>query len=923
MDFRIEELRRLIASPEAPRRLHGFLRLEERLADLPPEGVTRLLDLAHADPDRTITEVGRRLSESFEAIQEDRRLPDGGPSVLEASSPGTFPETPPELHGVPAEVLAGAATDLFAPCIEHLESLLLARIGSLVPEAIEAACALRHPEGIPMLEPLAGTPAYAPVVARSLAGWGTQEARTLLQKLASDEGPGQEEALLSLARSRDPGAPILLSLASSSPKTEIRRAAARGLGFFTGPEALGALEALLEDPDRRVQLAAVPSWSRQQDPRVQEVLLEMLRFRTDDDQLRAQVVAELRNHPSEEAQEILIGLLRDPNDRVRANAVEALAVYEYGVQMALRLFQPLTQDPVARVRGNAVLALSLTHPPPATEALLEMFDCYETPIRQAAAYCAGMIQSKRATDRLELMMRTEQSQEVLGTAIRALSRIRGDQAQEILRRFALKKTYGAACVAAINLLADLGQASAVPPLVRLAREAEEADVRAASTRGISRLAAHQGLSYLPRLLADSSPEVVVTAIEGLEESGSLEAIGLLSPLLHHRTPAIRGGAVTALWHLGEFSSIRALRSMLADAAEGTAKAGLKALAAVGCSLRQGPLGRRPLLRQALVESFRRQHPEEAEELLRPPREPPPTPPVTPDPIEIREEQPEIPTEERRAREDETRALELLEETYDRASNSPDAALEALSRSPESGALLQAALRLVLPTGNPEAIRELETWHEGQDEFTLTPGMLLGREAHRRGEMDRAVELRLGVVEAQLELARDLVTEARRALGEDALDEAQAATRLLVAMIQAPPRLHGQLGDHLMARGRFREARLHFLKDLLAFPGEPVPALKLALAAFRSGAHELARQACQAALRRDPEGAAGQRAQRLLEAIPPPPTPRPTRESVGPRISSFVGDPPPPREADVPDESADPDEAETLPGLTVAAPSPED
>jgi HEAT repeat protein len=869
MDFRIEELHRLIASPEAPRRLHGFLRLEERLRELPTEGVEKLLSLADADPDSFIEEIGRRLRRAFQELQQEIRLPHGGPSVLELED--KYPSSAPDsLVDLPPEIFSRSAVQLLEPSLDLLESLLLARIGALVPEAIRTACSVRSNRLLSTLRALSGSPHYASEVAQGLGGWGTPEARSLLQDLAAAPGPAQTAALQSLAESKDPEGLTLLCLMADSDSPEIRKVVAQGLSSFPSPEAIPVLHKLLSDPRAEVQLAAISSWSRQRDPVVQETLLELLRFRSEDDRLRAQVVAELRDHPSEEAQDILVGLLKDPNARVRANAIEALAGYEYGVQKAVRLFQPLTHDGAARVRGNAVLALSLTHPPLATEALLEMFDCYEAPIRQAAAYCAGMIQSGRATERLALMMRTEQNQEVLGTAIRALSRIRGDRAQEILRSFAVKKSYGPMCVAAINLLADLGQASAVPPLIRLAREAEEADVRAAAARGISSLAAHQCLSYLPRLLADPSPEVVTTAIEGLERSGHLEAIGLLNPLLHSRSPQIRGSAVTALWHLGEFSSVRSLENLLGDEGESSASAGLRTLACIGRSLRLAPLGERPLFRQALIESFRRNFPDDADLLRRPPPPAPPEPFQAPPPPLQAEDSPSVPEaqsdQSSRLLEGQEQALTLLEQSYDVAESPPEQALEALSHNPRSAELLQASLRLLLSRGEPERVKNLERILQTQEDFYLTPAMLLAREAHQRGDLPTSMGLRLQIAREQIRIAQSLIEEAETALHDQELGAAQSATRLLASLVQAPPRLHSQLGDHAMAQGRFLDAQGHFLKAFMAFPGEGVLALKLAAAATRSGALKLAQKAAKAAYRRDPDGPIGKRARPLLQHL---------------------------------------------------------
>ena len=866
IDPRLEELHRLVSSPEAPRRLHGFLRLEERLAELPEEGIGRLLDLASADPDPQIVSVGRRLRLDFATLRQERLHPAGGRSVFEVDAPLRAGEAA-ELGEVPPRAFRAAAESLLGESLTLVEALLARPPPAVLPGLLEAAGAVRHPRLVAALTPLASDPEAAGPVARALSGSSSEAARELLRRMARATGPGRARALEALAEAQDPQAEGLLKDASLDPDPEVRRAAARGLGSLPGPESRDRLRTLLEDPNAEVRLAAVPSWSRRSDPEVLEVLLEILRFRDEDDRLRAQVVTELRDHRSEEARDQLERMLQDPHDRVRANAVEALGGYEMTMERALRLFRPLTVLGAARVRGNAVLSLALTHPPAATEALLEMFDCYEAPVRQAAAYCAGMIQSERATERLALMMRTEQSQAVLSTGIRALSRIRGPRAIEILREFALKKSFGAICVSAVDLLADLGQASAVPTLVRLARESEEPDVRAASARAIARLAAHQGLSYLPRLLADPAPQVVVTAIEGLEESGHLEAIGLLSPLLHSRLPTIRGAAVTALWHLGEFSAVRTLEKLLASKDEEQLRAGLAALGRIGESLRVANLGRRSVLRLALLEAFRRTEPDEAAAVLAPargsggsagpsgpgPSGSAPVPHETSAPVP-----PPAPLEA-----GELEALRLLEATYDQAGTPPQQALELLSRHPRSGPLLLVALRLVLSSRDPDLIANLERMATRQEELYLTPLALLAREARRRGDVKAFLELQLEMAHQQHDLLAELLAEADTCLEQDDLEGAAGAARMASSMLHSPPRLHALLGDHESSRGRPGKARAQFLKAFLAFPDQAVLAWKLATAARREGQPELARQAAKAAYRRDPDGPLGAAARALL------------------------------------------------------------
>ncbi len=910
---RLEEIRRLVASPESQRRLFGFLLLEETLERLPTESVLRLLDHAGSDLDPQIGQVVRRLGRRVRDLLVSRRFLDGGRSVFEVVEDPS-PEEVDRLGDIPLKACREGAEVLLGPCLDRLQHRLSTGTGEVLRAAVGAAGTLRHPRFLNLLEGLGSD--LGPEVVEALAGWSKDRAREILRDLAAGDSPARIPALRALGASRDPDALGLLEVAAGDPDPAVRAAAIGSLGGFRDPVAVRVVRAALEDGAVEVQLAAIDAWARLGDDSALATLLDLLVSRAEDPRLRAGIVACLRDLRSPEAQDRLVTLLGDPDDRVRANAVEALGGYEFTFQKATRIFQPLLRDPVARVRGNAVLALFLSHPPSATEALLEMFDSHEALVRRAAAYCAGMMQSRRATEKLALLMRTEQDPEVLGTGIRALSKIRGPEAIRILRDFA-EKSYGPLCIQAVNLLAELGDANALPTLARIAREGESGATRSAAVQAIGELAGDQGANYLPRCLADPDPKVVSRAAAALSRSGNLESIPLLTPLLSHPDLEVRATAAAGLFDLGEFVGLRVLADLLGSADGREVMEGLSALVRIARSLRIGNLGRSRVLGLALAEAYQRAFAEVVPATRQGPRtsadmavsgialtrtgtderldvgrlfaesRPPPPPELDLGPLtggsdavtivsrsggEGGERAPDAGpgdlTADDGSGSDELEALRILETGFEGADPGPTRAREALAAHPGSAVLTSLALAEALREGDEDGFEVLRDAAKDAPPAFLTPLYQLARETRNRGDTRSALGFYFDVATTQLRELEELARAGIEALEADDLEGAGAAARLLPTMLHFLPRFHALLGDFYLSRKRYGEARRHFVLAFSSFPEDAVLALKLASAAFREGRTELARQAAQAARARDPHGPSGAKATQLLAHLDP-------------------------------------------------------
>lgn len=920
-DPRIEELRRLVSSPEGPRRLFGFLRLEERLDDLPADEVLKLLDQAESDPEPQVLQVARRVGQALALLRRRRRFPGGGRTVFEAAAE-PLPHEVDELGAIPCDAFRDAAEVLLGPAMDQLQTCLESGKPGVVRRALLTVAELRHPRFLAALEDLAAEDELAVPLVEAARAWGHPRARELLRELASGDRAARLLALdaISADAEGDHEAYGLLELAAKDPSPTVRAAAAGGLGQEGSDKSIRLLRQLLDDAEVEVQRAAVDGWARQRDPGAVQVLLEMLQYRVEDPGLKASILAALRDLRSPAAQDLLETLVRDPDPRVRANAVEALGAYEHSFQRAMRLFRPLLSDDAARVRGNAVLALFLAHPPSATDALLELFDSSEAPLRKAAAYCAGMIQSKRATEKLELMMRTEQDMQVLETCLRALGRIRGPEAIRILRAFT-ERSYGEICVKAVQLLAELGDSSAVPTLVRLAREAEEPGLRAAAVQGIAELAGDQGSNYLPRFLGDRDHRVVANAIEGLEASGTLEAIPLLQPLLDSPVHRIRANAAVALWHLGEFAALRTIEAMLTSDDEAELASGLYGLGAVGASLKVANLGGKPVLKLALAEAYRRAFHQALElgdehdlaasradlttsqtketvdltglfaavpadgSALPEGAASPPAPGTPPGPggaLEVVVEaadgagsapppdlEPAAPppeTARARAQDDARDAAAVRTADALFRGESGEAARQQFAEHPDQDAFWLLALREAQGAGDQRAMGRVARATRDHDSTFLTPLYAAARARRRGGDLAESMRLYFRIARAQLAELTALAEAGEAALAEDDLDAAGAVGRLLPTMMPFLPRFHAVLGDLYMSRREYSVARRHLLRAFLAFPEDAVLALKLASAALREGAPQLARAAAEAARGRDPGGAMGRKAEALLARL---------------------------------------------------------
>ncbi len=144
--------------------------------------------------------------------------------------------------------------------------------------------------------------------------------------------------------------------ATTDPDPLVRLGVARGIGAVGDPRGAAALDALADDVDRRVRVAAIETYATVGCP--QRSVGAVLAAVADDAwELRKAAATALRAVPPGDAVDPLLGLAVDVHMDVRRAAVQSLARWVAERDDARKAIEAATSDPDADVRGYARLAL--------------------------------------------------------------------------------------------------------------------------------------------------------------------------------------------------------------------------------------------------------------------------------------------------------------------------------------------------------------------------------------------------------------------------------------------------------------------------------------------------------------------------------------------------------------------------------------
>lgn len=329
-----------------------------------------------------------------------------------------------------------------------------------------------------------------------------------------------------------------LALAAvSSHHPGIRRHALRLLGTFGFPSAFEPLRKAIDDPDRRNAELAIAGLGAIDDPRVDEILVQVAG--SSDEGLRSAAMRAAGHRGSATSLEILSHGITDASAWVRYYAAQGLGRVGDASHAPELLIQRL-RDSAAQVRIAAIEALSRLGSPQAWEAVCRAAASHDPDERRAGLVGVGMHAREGATDLLIDAAKSEDPATRL-VAVSGLARLDAPRALAAIEA-AIADPSPEVRDAALSLLAERQDEAAAQVLVDLALGAEpDHPVQ----RALSRPAPSHIAAIVSRLASadDRTAPALAAALTRMHAEAATSA---LFDALALANPAARAAAATAL-----------------------------------------------------------------------------------------------------------------------------------------------------------------------------------------------------------------------------------------------------------------------------------------------------------------------------------------------------------------------------------------
>ena len=365
---------------------------------------------------------------------------------------------------------------------------------------------------------------------------------------------------------------LINDLREGNPKA--RLAAARQLGAIRSSPAVPGLARSLYDLRSDVRLAAAEALGRIGDPRAVDPLCRALKSR--EWKMRRAAADALGKIGGPRVIEPLAQSLADPEGSVSMAAAVSLGRIGAPAVPAVRKLLAHTNS---AARATAAYALGRTGDGSASEPLRGSLDDTAPAVRLAAADALGRLGDPESAPAIAQML-TDPDRAVAKGVHKPLTAL-GTNAVPALVTVAAGK-HREARVAALSLLAQIGDARAVPAFLDAAGDPDKwvsdragrslarlveagrgiaelvralthksGDIRATAIACLKRRPLDVPPAALRRALKDDTAELRKTAAEILHLRGNREEIGTVAPLLEDRDPGVRMAAATALASTGD------------------------------------------------------------------------------------------------------------------------------------------------------------------------------------------------------------------------------------------------------------------------------------------------------------------------------------------------------------------------------------
>jgi HEAT repeat protein len=272
---------------------------------------------------------------------------------------------------------------------------------------------------------------------------------------------------------------------------------------------------------------------------------------------RANAIEALAAVPGTTDQAVRFGL-GDANRGVRFAA--AMVVGEYRLMDVAPLVEPLLLDPSPSVRAAAIFALHTCGRNVDPTPLADMLSEGDAEVRANVIWIIGKMGDRSALPMLRELARPGRDAVTLRDRLiglqlaEAMVRLGDDSARELLHAALFAPAEQAELTAlATQIVADLGDRSAVPVLKQLARPGETrvpAEVQLAAARALARLAPASELAEVPLAFAGSeSPELRQLVASTLGTLGDPTHLAQVAGMMQDPDPRVQiaaAGAVLAL-----------------------------------------------------------------------------------------------------------------------------------------------------------------------------------------------------------------------------------------------------------------------------------------------------------------------------------------------------------------------------------------
>jgi HEAT repeat protein len=303
-----------------------------------------------------------------------------------------------------------------------------------------------------------------------------------------------------------------------------------------GPQAIEALELVINGGSYNMQVAAVRALGTISDERVFKSLVAMLD--TEDHAVTVAAVEALTNFGGIKALDVLRRMLKHSDNRVRAAAAESMA--ELGAQMCVSELIMLLKDEAWDVRSAAANSLGKLKAVSAFEPLVATLQDADPDVREMAVRALGRLTDARAIGPLVLCLVDIESgvRRAANSTLRMLSRLwhKTDAAQQMTGelRKALESGDVAVRFAATLVLQQLGATSMISGF-------EAASILTTSVQKQARV-----LSILTELLTDRDSDVRFAAAKSLGELCDERAVPALKPAAEDENVHVRRAVAEAL-----------------------------------------------------------------------------------------------------------------------------------------------------------------------------------------------------------------------------------------------------------------------------------------------------------------------------------------------------------------------------------------